>query len=160
MTAEIVNWDDAAAKFERDRRAFRLRLNGVPVRAIATQLECTPADVESSLIRMCGGVTPSLRARTVEIELERLDDLTQIYFGKAREGDYEATGLVLRLMERRSRMLGLDIMPRAFASDENRPPPASTTDKIMEALNRLKHGPIIEGEAVEEGKVVEEGNGA
>jgi len=154
MTAEIVNWEDAAAKFERDRKAFRLRLNGVPVRQIAHQLDCTVGEVEGSLTRMCGGVTPTLRARTVEIELERLDDLTQIYFGKAREGDYDACALVIRLMERRARMLGIDIQPRAGISDDSRPEPATTTDKIMAALDRLAHGPVIEGE------VVDDSNGA
>jgi hypothetical protein len=147
MTAEIVNWEDAATKFERDRQAFRLRLNGVPVRAIADQLKCPPSEIEASLIRMCGGVTPSLRARTVEIELERLDDLTQVYFGKARTGDYDACALVLRLMERRSRMLGLDIQPRGeSALNESRPQATSTVDKIMAAIDNLAHGPVIEGE--------------
>lgn len=150
MTAEIVNWDDAAAKFERDRQAFRMRLNGVPVRAIADHLKCTPAEVEGSLVRMCGGVTPTLRARTVEIELERLDDLTQVYFAQARTGNIDACAMVLRLMDHRAKMLGLYIQPRAFASDDNRPQATSTVDKVMAALNNLAHGPVIEGEAVKE----------
>jgi hypothetical protein len=150
MTAEIVNWEDAAGKFERDRKAFRLRLDGVSVRSISEQLKCTPAEVEGSLIRMCGGVTPTLRARTVEIELERLDDLTTVYFAKARDGNLEACAMVLRLMDHRAKVLGLYIQPRAFAPDEDRPQQSNTVDKIMAALNNLKHGPVVEGEVIKE----------
>jgi hypothetical protein len=150
MTAEIVNWDDAQTKFERDRAAFRLRLNGVPVRTIADQLKCTIGEIEGSLTRMCGGVTPTLRARTVEIELERLDDLTQVYFTKARTGDVDACAMVLRLMDHRAKMLGLYIQPRAFGSDEARPEGTSTHDKIRAALDNLAHGPVIEGEVAKD----------
>ena len=155
MSAEVVSYEDAAARFERDRKVFRLRLNGVPVRQIAETLHCTPEEAQAAVIRMCGGVTPDLRTRTIEIDLERLDDLNQIYYQKARAGDHEACALVIRLMERRARMLGLDIQPRGeTALHESMPRPQTSTDKIMEALERLAHGPVIEGEAVEEPKPV------
>lgn len=154
MSAEVVHYEDAAERFKRDRMVFRLKLLGMPAWQIAEELKCTPDDVQSSMIRMCAGVTPELRARTVAVELERLDDLNQIYYAKARAGDYDACSLVIRLMERRARMLGIDIQPRGeSALHEAMPQPQSSVDKIMEALNRLAHGPVIDGEVAEGGDV-------
>jgi hypothetical protein len=149
MTAEIVHLEDAGAKFERDRKAFRLAIEGTSVRQIAEDLHCSPSEVEASLIRMSGGVTPRLRERTVSLGLERLDALMKIYFLKAEGGDIEAAAMVLRLMERQARFLGLDIQPRGeSALNDMRPQPASATDRIMEALNRLADGQVIEGEVI------------
>lgn len=151
MAAEIVNYEDAAARFERDRKAFRLRLAGVPVRQIAETLHCTPADIDSSLTRMCGGVTPDLRERAVIVELERLDDLNQIYYAKARAGDYDACALVIRLMERRAKMLGLDAPPRGDAVlDAAAPRPQASVDLIRAAIERVARGPVIDAEAIKE----------
>lgn len=146
MTAEVVNFDEAK-RFELDRQAFRLKLTGFPHWQIARQLKCTVDEVKASLIRMCAGVTPELKARTVEINLERCEDLMQIYYTRARGGDPEATVLCIRLMDRQSKFLGLDVLPGGTTHDYKREP--SNYDKIREAVLRVARGPVIEGEAVE-----------
>jgi hypothetical protein len=149
MTAEIVNLQDAGAKWERDRKALRMALAGDSVRHISEELHCSIAEVESAIVRMSGGVTQQLRARTVALECERLDILHKVYFKKAEEGDKESAMLVIRLMDRRSRFMGTDIQPRGeHALNDQRPAGDSATDKILAALDRLA-GPIIEGEVVE-----------
>ncbi|HKA81571.1 MAG TPA: hypothetical protein VKD43_16150, partial [Xanthobacteraceae bacterium] len=148
MTADVIHIDDVASRFERDRKAFRLRLNGVPVWQIAETLQCSAHEVDASLKRMCAGVTPELRSKTVELDLERLDDLMQVYFLKARGGDKEAANLVIRMMDRQSRFLGLDVLPQATAArDQTREPKGF--EKIREAIYRVARGPVIDGEAVE-----------
>ena len=151
MTAEIVNYEDVAARHHRDRMAFRLRLAGMPVRQIAQELKCEPADVQGSLMRMCAGVTPELRARAVEMELERLDDMQQVFYLKMRNDSSEEAGaLVLRIMERRAKLLGLDAPPRGdTAIDEAMPRPQTSVDRIRAAIERVARGPVIDAEAVE-----------
>jgi len=151
MTAEVIAYEDVAGRFERDRKAFRLRLNGVPVWQIAEALACSTNDVEASLKRMCAGVTPELRAKTVELDLERLDDLMQVYFLKARGGDREAANLVIRMMDRQSRFLGLDVLPQAATvRDQTREPKSYA--KIREAIYRVARGPVIDGEVTKDDK--------
>lgn len=151
MTAEVVSYQDVAARYERDRKAFRLRLNGVSERQIAETLQCDPLEVRAAFARMSGDVTPDMRQRALLTDLERLDDLNQIFYQKARAGDHEAAALCIRFMDRRAKFLGLDIQPRGeTALHDAMPRTASSTDKIMAALDRLAHGPVIEGEAVKD----------
>jgi|SRR5215470_9276856 len=148
MAAEVIQVEDAHEKFERDRKIFRLALNGVPAWQIAEQLHCSRQDVEAGVTRMCAGVTPELKARTVELNCERLNDLYQQWFMRARNGSYEALRGVISIMDRQSKFLGLDVLPQAAAvRDEKREP--KSFEKIREAVYRIARGKVIEGEAVE-----------
>lgn len=150
MSAEIVNFADNAERYERDRQAFRLRLAGVSERQIAEQLKCSRDDVRGSLMRMAGGVTPELRARTIEMEMERLDDMQKAFYLKVTAGDETACAIVLRIMDHRAKMLGLYAPPRSdSALDTAMPQVQSSTDRIAAAIQRVARGPVIEGEAVE-----------
>jgi hypothetical protein len=152
MTAEIVNLEDAGAKLLRDRKVFRLRLEGESIRQIAEDLHCSVGEVQASMARMSCGVTQQLRASTVELECERLDALTKVYFKLAEGGDKDAAMLVIRLMDRRAGFMGTNIQPRGeSAMMDQRPAGDSATDKILAALDRLAHGPIIEGEVTDDG---------
>lgn len=148
MTAEIVQIEDERARFERDRKIFRLKLTGFPYWQIAKELNCSTDEVKEALTRMCGGVTAELKARTVEYNLERIDDLMQIYYIKARAGDKDATVLCMRLMDRQAKYLGLDVMPRSDAPQHDKREP-TRHEKIRAAIYRMARGPVIEGEAVE-----------
>jgi len=150
MTAEIIPIEDAAAVFDRDRRAFRLRLAGVSVLRIAEELNCSPAQVEDSLVRMCGGVTPELRARTIRIELERLDELQKAHYKHAMDGGIAATTVLLKIMERRAKMLGLDALPQADPLAGTMAKQETSTERIRRAVEAIINEPeVIDGEAVE-----------
>lgn len=147
MTAEVVSFDESA-RFKRDEDIFRKKLEGFPYWHIARDLDCSIEDVKAALTRMCGGVTSELKARTVETNCERIDDLMQIYYPKAREGNVEAAAVCIRLMDRQAKFLGLDVLPRGeTAADYKREP--SRHERIMAAIYRVARGPVIEGEAVE-----------
>lgn len=152
MAAEVVTYEDVAAKYETDRKAFRLRLNGVSERQIAETLGYPDiSEVQAAIARMGGDVDPDTRKRALRTDLDRLDDLNQIFYQKARAGDHEAAALCIRFMDRRAKFLGLDIQPRGeTALHEAMPAQTSSTDRIMAALERLAHGPIIEGEVVKD----------
>jgi hypothetical protein len=151
MSAEVVSYQDVTQKFEQDRKILRLRLNGVPDWQIAETLQVEPQEVDRALSRTAGGINPTLRSRTLALDLARLDDLNQIFYQKARNGDHEAASLCVRFMDRRAKFLGLDVQPRGEnALHEAMPEQASATEKIMAALDRLANGPIIEGEAIKD----------
>jgi hypothetical protein len=123
------------------------------VREISEDLRCSPGEVQASMTRMLNGVTPDLRAKTVELELARLDALNKVYYAKATAdegGNHEACALVLRIMERRARLLGLDAPPRGdTALDDAMSRPQPSVDRILAALDRLR-GPVIDAEPIEE----------
>ena len=150
--AQIIHYSDAAATLERDRAVFRLRLHGASVRTIAVELKITTDEVDAALTRMCGGVTPAMRERTIQIELDRLDEMQRAHYAKAVEGDIEHTAISLKIMEHRARMLGLIAPPRtddwlSRALEANR---ESTTDRIRRALDLIAGGKEIDGEVVKE----------
>lgn len=104
-----------------DRRlmALGLRRQGGSYRQIAGQLSKQPGvspryneaqafkDVMAALQRLNDKMAEEAAAvRT--LELERLDELFAVYYGKAKLGDYAALDRCLHLMDRRARYLGLD----------------------------------------------------
>jgi hypothetical protein len=154
MTADVVKFEDAAQTFERDRNVWRLRLIGTAPRRIAEQLNCTIDQVNASIVRMIGGVSPELRARTVALELDRLDEMQQGFYVDAlrkpeRKPDPDAANIVLNIMERRARLLGLDAPPRGdIPLNDLMEARQTSTEKIRAALDRLagKTNTVIEGE--------------
>jgi hypothetical protein len=150
--AKIISLNDAGASLERDRMAFKLRLTGMSNRQIAEELRCTVSQVEASLVRMMGSVTPELRHRTLQIELERLDVLQSAHFEKAATGDDTATLTTLKIMERRARMLGLDaparidVIERALTAKE-----VNSTERIQQVLDEIagKTNLMIEGDVID-----------
>ena len=114
MTADIVKFGEAAAQFERDRRVFRMRVDGCSARDIADTLNCTIEQVHTSIARMTGGASPEMRMRAMLLDLERLDKLLLTFQKKCvgDEPDPEHAGVVLRCLEQRARLLGLYAQPR------------------------------------------------
>jgi len=148
--AQIIPFDDLAASLERDRKAFRLRLAGLSVRRISEELDCTTDQVDASLSRMLGGITPELRTRTIQLELERYDEFQRALYAKAAGGDCEAINTSLKISEARRKLLGLeppprseDLLVRALTAAQE-----STSDRIQRALDRIA-GKAIDGEVVQ-----------
>jgi len=120
---------------------FRLRLAGESVREIARQYRISEKRVQETIERMCTPITKQMKAHTLELELERLDELQAAFYRAAREGNLGAAAITLKIVERRAAMLGLDA-PSAVRTDpvlliESSKPQETSTDKIMAALNRI-----------------------
>lgn len=97
------------AKLEAE--CLRLRLDGLSHRAIAAQLGIAP----STAYKRVAHALSEVNARSAEqaedlrtIELLRLDELQSAVWEKAVDGDDKALGRVLAIMERRTKLLGLD----------------------------------------------------
>jgi len=91
-----------------DRKAVELRLAGVGYAKIAAQLGYKDATAASSAVkRALDGSLEESPEQIRQQELERLDAMLVGMWPKARRGDAVAVDRVLRLTERRSRLLGL-----------------------------------------------------
>ena len=100
--------------------ALKRRSTGASFADIATELGFTTENaankaVLSALRREVHGEAAQLRT----LEGLRLDDLHAAAWGKAMTGDPAAIGCVLRIMERRARLFGLDAPQRVDLGRKN-----------------------------------------
>ena len=99
------------AAAERQRRALELRKGGASLRAIGDALGCSHETARQDVAAALAALVAETRAdaevyRT--LELERLDALQLAHWSKAMRGDYQSSMVLLRVFERRARLLGLD----------------------------------------------------
>lgn len=103
-----------ARKTERIARAFELRKAGLSYRRIADQLGYSHEMVRQDINGMLATITTDTvenAKELVSLELARLDDMTISLWPEARQGDRKAIDTVLRIMERRAKLLGFDANP-------------------------------------------------
>jgi len=98
-----------AEVIERERKVLELRIRGLPWEAIATQVGYASAGAaynaySRALIRTLREPADEIRTQ----ELERLDRMMMRFLDNAIRGDVPSAQIVLRIMERRSKLLGLD----------------------------------------------------
>jgi transposase-like protein len=125
---------------ERRRIALELRKEGAGYQAIARQLGLHGPGSAYKIVQAALKATYREPADEVrKLELARLDRLMLALWERARAGEASATDRVLKIMERRSRYLGLDapekrdvtsggqIMPITFM-EVVKPPDADASD--------------------------------
>lgn len=98
---------------DRQRRAIELRLTGMGLAEIADALGYSDASGAFRAIKRA--MDKSIREPAedlLEVELMRLDGLLQAHYPRAQAGDARSAELVLKVMERRARYLGLDAPER------------------------------------------------
>lgn len=96
---------------ERRRKALALRRAGATYDQIAEALEVSVARARSYVDEAIEAINKEIGESAAEvrtIEAERLDEMMRILWPKVREGNLKAMDRVMRIMERRSRLLGLD----------------------------------------------------
>ncbi|KWW97367.1 hypothetical protein LI90_4339 (plasmid) [Carbonactinospora thermoautotrophica] len=98
---------------EKERRALQMRRAGLTLDDIARELGYTHRSsarkaVQRALKRTLQEDADELRA----LEADRLDRLQAAIWSKAMAGDLQAVDRVLRISERRARLLGLDLPAR------------------------------------------------
>lgn len=92
----------------RRAEAFALRRNGVSTAAIAQHLGVHPRTVSTWIREAIQAIPEEAMAAIRAMELERLDAILAPQMRLALAGDGFAVDRVLRIMERRARLLGLD----------------------------------------------------
>jgi hypothetical protein len=100
---------DPTSDDARDDFILQERLSGKSARAISKQLRCTVGEVDASLDRTLPRIDNDARRRYVALDLNRLDALLKTFFALAiKKADAQAGLLVVKILERRALLLGLD----------------------------------------------------
>ena len=96
---------------DREHRAFELRKAGATYQQIGSQLGVTKQAANKMIKRVLAelkDLTDGDAEDVRRIEVERLDVMTLALWPKARRGDVQEVDRVLRIMQRRAELLGLD----------------------------------------------------
>lgn len=97
------------AERERALKALALRREGLPYRVIAEQLDWSDeSSARYAVTRLLDRTEAEEVAEMRYIEGERLDELQRTHWAAALSGDLDAGKMVLKVMERRARLFGLD----------------------------------------------------
>jgi hypothetical protein len=120
---------------ERRAAALRMRREGKTYAEVAEALAYSGATSASK------DVHRALRAAVMEqgralldLERERLDALQAILWPLAEKGDVRAARELVRLMERRARMLGIDLVAQAAHHTEGQENTKSLLGDLMDAM--------------------------
>jgi hypothetical protein len=144
---------------DRQAEALRLRRAGYTYEQIARELGYRSVNgpwsaIKAALARMVREPAEDLR----RLELARLDRLMLAVWDKAIAGDGEAIDRCLRIMRRRSELLGLDAPKQVKADHSGRVtmlnwedlvravPREELQDKISQKLERLRNGATTNGQ--------------
>lgn len=96
---------------QRAHRAFELRKQGWSYREIAKELGTSHQTIAKDLKKIFDAyLEQSLEMRAYEVSLEqaRLDDMWQSVYADFRTGNVKAADQLIKIMERRAKLLGLD----------------------------------------------------
>lgn len=116
----------------RQSEALRLRLEGRKFQEIADELGyANKATAYNTVMTALSEVTTEKSAELRNLELLRLDAMHQALWEKALGGDLPAVDRILKLMERRSKLLGLDA-PAAKPTD------GDLDEQIQREFDRIK----------------------
>src|SRR5262245_18532903 len=95
----------------RRKGAIDLRLQGMTYREIAQELGVTPTRARQLVSEALAALQKDTAESAEELrrlELDRLDQLQSGLWEEAADGNLKAVGAVLKIMERRARLVGLD----------------------------------------------------
>jgi len=131
-----ANTKSKATRAERENIVFEMRKSGATFEKIGAALGVSAQRVhqifERKLLEVrskTGQTAEQLRA----LEMQRLDDLQSFLWDKAKKGNATAIDRILKIMERRARLEGLDAPQRiGLGGDPGAPPIKQETRSIYE----------------------------
>ena len=122
---------------DRHLQALELRKAGVSYRHIAQQLGYSGVSgAHSAVARALKQVIQEPGAQVLQLEVERLDALLLALWPNAKRGDYGAIDRVLKIMERRAKLLGLDMVAANTVQNLN----IDMSTLAMGQVERIAHG--------------------
>ncbi|AJE32549.1 hypothetical protein B842_03480 [Corynebacterium humireducens NBRC 106098 = DSM 45392] len=132
----------AAALAERRKRVLQARLEGRSFRAIADAEELSVSTVHDDYTRALGDIPRAEADSLRKVEGARLDALQAAVWEKAMLGNLDAGHQVLRIIDRRCRLFGLDA-PQQVELSAGDVDLDATVAKVLEAAQaavRVKDG--------------------
>lgn len=107
--SESKTSENRIAAAERQRQALELRKAGLGYQAIADKLGYSgPSGAYQSIRAALRAIVKEPAEEVLALELQRLDDMLAGLWLKARQGDTLKVDRVLKIMQRRAELLGLD----------------------------------------------------
>jgi hypothetical protein len=100
----------------------------------------TVAEVNKALDRFTETtIDDKVRKHTLALELARLDELQEVFYARALEGDVQCGALCTKIIERRCTMLGLYTPQTATLQViEAETPRETSTEKISALIERIR----------------------
>jgi hypothetical protein len=127
---------DATSDDVRDDFILQERLSGKSARAISKQLRCTVGEVDAALDRVLPKLDNAARLRHISLDLNRLDRLLEVFYKRAIEDvDTQAGLLCVKILERKSAMLGLDSPQKLDIVQVQAQKEPSQHEKIAKVIN-------------------------
>jgi len=122
---------------ELERKALELRKAGLTYEHIAKELEMSKTGVWKAVQRGLAKYTIEPAQDLIKLETSRLDAMQAAMWRHARRGNLKAVDRTLRVMERRSRLLGLD------AAVEVKHTVDLMRDELFEAMRNVCSNPEV-----------------
>jgi len=134
--------DSPKADDARDDFILQERLSGRSARSISKELHCPVSEIDESLDRTLPKITNEAKRRIIALDLDRLDKLIEVFYKQAIEKvDAQAGLLVVKILERKSALLGLDSPQKLDVVQVQAAEEPKRSDKIYAAIMRVKYGP-------------------
>ena len=122
----------------RDDFILQERLNGRSARSIGKELHCPVSEIDESLDRTLPKITNDAKRRIIALDLDRLDELLKVFFNRATEKvDAQAGLLVVKILERKAAMLGLDSPQKLDVVQVQAQKEPTQHEKIRDAIMRI-----------------------
>ena len=129
------------------RVALRLRAEGLSYKDIAAEMgvsQQTAHNWVTAELKVAQHETAESVAQLRELEALRLDRMLRKWLPKAEEGDAEAAGVILRIMDRRAKMFGIDAPTKTAAINMT----SDINPLLLEAEARRMGIPLVEPKEV------------
>lgn len=137
----------AATTAERRERAFELRKAGATFKTIGEQLGISEQAASRHISRVLRQLAEKLQEDAIlvrQMEAERLDRFFLALWTRAVAGDVVSIDRALRIMERRAKLLGLDMPLKVAPTDPSGDVPydpitdTERADRLAEILQRAR----------------------
>jgi hypothetical protein len=112
---------DGLAQLKRENRALELRhAHGMTFASIARELGyATTAGAHQAYRRALKRVEFAEPEEVLKADLDRLDEMTEVYWQSALQGNLRSADMILRIMQKRAEFLGLDAPKKVQAEVVN-----------------------------------------
>ena len=129
------------AQIEKENAVLALRTKSLTWRSIAEQTGYSSGSgALKAYMRAIKRHQKEPTEAALYMELERLDELQQVYWEPAVQGNMRAGEFVLRIMDRRAKFLGLDAPTKIQAEVVNYDGGAGSIDAEVDRIARLIDG--------------------
>jgi hypothetical protein len=134
--------DSVKADEARDDFILQERLSGRSARSIGKELRCPTSEIDATLDRVLPKIDNAAKLRIIALDIDRLDELLRVFLKRAIEkGDTQSGLLVVKILERKAALLGLDSPQRLDVVQIQTEQEPKRSDKIYAAIMRVKYGP-------------------